>query len=125
MLTVVEDEQQVALLEGRDEAVEQRDVTVVWYPEGPSNAGEHEVWISYWGQVNKDDPVTHVLRNVTSDRHGQLRLAHAAGSSERQKGNGAMDQEGLGYGELRLAADEGGARKRERAERGGRSRSGH
>ena len=58
---------------------------MLWNTERSTNNGEHEVWVIDRGQVNKDDPIAHVRRDVMANRHCQLRLAHAAGSGQRQE----------------------------------------
>jgi hypothetical protein len=93
MFTVVEQEQR---LPGTEVASENLGNWPVWTRDDAPRAGDRsgdERRIIQRGQIDPGDAIREVLDDITGYRQGQPGLANAAGSGERQKGDGIVEEQ--------------------------------
>jgi hypothetical protein len=117
MLTVVEDEQQLSVVERGDQPFGQGSIPALSDPEGPGHGRQNEARITQGSEVNKDRTIIELPGDVAEDGECQARLADATRASEGQERRRRIEQQRLSGRELHLPTDELGAGNRRGSEK--------
>jgi hypothetical protein len=113
MLAVVEHQQELLATEMMGQVGKERSVWAGHDPERTGYRHRHQLRIAERGQINPDDAISKLIRDVCGDRHRQSRLSHTAGAGQGQERDGFLQQEGAGGGSLIFPAHELGAGERD------------
>ena len=105
LLEVVDDEQQPAALEVRDEALLEVALAVE-EPERPRDRADHVRRVPDRLERHEDDAVRELVGHRRSDRVGEARLPDPSGAGDREQADVVPAQKRLGLGDALLAPDQ-------------------
>jgi hypothetical protein len=113
VLEVVEHEEQAPIAKSDHQAIVQRLYADVAQPEAPRDGGQDEVGVADRGEVDEDDPIGEVGRDLGGNGDRQPRLADAAGAGQGQQADGGIAHQGDDGGHFPIPGDQRRQRPRE------------